>query len=177
MALVVALAALALALPSPNTAAGADLDCADFSTQAEAQENLLPGDPYGLDGDGDGVACEDNPCPCSYSSPEGAGGQAEPPPPPPPPPYRLDKDAARRAARVLSRRFVRRNPDVTRAAVGVCRRLGERRIDCFAISRGSTSATQTTCRLRIAVRAKNRHPSPRLASSRCETESTLFLFW
>jgi len=53
-----------------------DYDCADFSTQAEAQEYLTPGDPHRLDGDGDGVACEVLPCPCSTSTPE------EPPPPP-----------------------------------------------------------------------------------------------
>lgn len=46
-----------------------DYDCADFSTQANAQQYLLPGDPYNLDGDGDGVACETLPCPCSSSSP------------------------------------------------------------------------------------------------------------
>jgi len=55
-----------------------DYDCADFANQAEAQEYLLPGDPYNLDGDNDGVACEDLPCPCSTGSP--------PPPPPPPAP-------------------------------------------------------------------------------------------
>lgn len=68
-------------LPSPPEAQALDYDCADFANQAEAQEYLLPGDPYRLDGDGDGVACEDLPCPCSYALPE-----APPPPPPPPPP-------------------------------------------------------------------------------------------
>jgi endonuclease YncB( thermonuclease family) len=42
-----------------------DYDCSDFANQAEAQGQLLPGDPYGLDGDGDGIACESLPCPCS----------------------------------------------------------------------------------------------------------------
>jgi len=168
---------LGLSAQLPGSASAADLDCADFSSQAEAQENLLPGDPYGLDGDSDGIACEDNPCPCSSSSsPQSSGGgYTEPAPPPPPPPYRLDKGAARHAAGVIARRFARRNPDVTSAAVGACRRLGERRVDCLAVNRGSTRLSRTTCRLRIAVRARNRHPSPRLASSRCETESTLFL--
>ncbi len=46
-------------------AEGRDYDCADFTSQAEAQRQLLPGDPYQLDGDGDGVACESLPCPCS----------------------------------------------------------------------------------------------------------------
>lgn len=56
-----------------------DYDCADFSNQAEAQEHLLPGDPYRLDGDNDGIACESLPCPCSYGSPS-----PESPPQPPP---------------------------------------------------------------------------------------------
>src|SRR5215218_11329045 len=37
----------------------ADLyDCPDFSSQPEAQAQLLPGDPYGLDADNDGQACD-----------------------------------------------------------------------------------------------------------------------
>lgn len=38
-----------------------DVDCSDFSTQAEAQDYMDshgPGDPNGLDRDGDGEACE-----------------------------------------------------------------------------------------------------------------------
>jgi hypothetical protein len=62
------------------TAHAIDYDCADFANQAEAQEYLLPGDPYRLDGDNDGVACESLPCPCSYETPP----PPEPPPPPPP---------------------------------------------------------------------------------------------
>lgn len=58
-----------------------DYDCADFANQAEAQEYLLPGDPYRLDGDNDGIACESLPCPCSY----GTTPQPEPAPPPPSP--------------------------------------------------------------------------------------------
>lgn len=53
--------ALALIAMLPAGAAAADLDCSDFATQEEAQENLLPGDPHGLDADGDGIACEDLP--------------------------------------------------------------------------------------------------------------------
>src|SRR5215218_4495275 len=34
-------------------------DCEDFATSAEAQAQLLPGDPYGLDADNDGTACDD----------------------------------------------------------------------------------------------------------------------
>lgn len=37
-----------------------DMDCSDFSTQAEAQEyyEVQVGDPDGLDADSDGLACE-----------------------------------------------------------------------------------------------------------------------
>jgi hypothetical protein len=76
LALLIALGAGIVALqPSPPTAQALDYDCADFANQAEAQEYLLPGDPYNLDGDDDGVACEDLPCPCATGAP--------PPPPPP----------------------------------------------------------------------------------------------
>jgi hypothetical protein len=71
---------LATGLPAPPAAKALDYDCADFATQAEAQEYFLPGDPYNLDGDGDGVACETLPCPCSSATP------TPPPPPPTPPP-------------------------------------------------------------------------------------------
>jgi hypothetical protein len=79
IALPCALALLANGLPAPPAARALDYDCADFATQAEAQEYLLPGDPYNLDGDGDGVACETLPCPCSSASPK------TPPPPTPSP--------------------------------------------------------------------------------------------
>lgn len=44
----------------PAAPANGDYDCADFATQAQAQQvlNAHPGDPYGLDRDRDGVACE-----------------------------------------------------------------------------------------------------------------------
>ena len=64
------LAALAAFAKAPTPAAARDYDCADFANQAEAEEYLLPGDPYRLDADHDGVACEDLPCPCS-SAPAG----------------------------------------------------------------------------------------------------------
>lgn len=46
---------------STSSQAKNDYDCGDFSTQAEAQKYLLPGDPYGLDREGDGTACESLP--------------------------------------------------------------------------------------------------------------------
>lgn len=54
----------------PAPASARDYNCSDFRTQAEAQAYLLPGDPYGLDGDDDGVACESLPCPCSSVQPQ-----------------------------------------------------------------------------------------------------------
>ena len=56
-ALAASLVLLALASVTPGAIA-ADLDCADFDTQEEAQRYLTPGDPHGLDGDGDGRACD-----------------------------------------------------------------------------------------------------------------------
>jgi len=56
------------ATPTPNPSAcgpcaATDCDCADFSTQAEAEACLeaYPSDPFNLDGDNDGVACESLP--------------------------------------------------------------------------------------------------------------------
>jgi hypothetical protein len=167
------LAAIAFLAPA-SAMAETDYDCADFANQAEAQEYLLPGDPYRLDGDSDGIACEDLPCPCSTESGGGggSGGDGEAAPPPPPPPYHLPKAAARHAARAVLRKFVRGNATVTRGSMGACRRLGERRVDCDATARGHTATTKTTCRLRIAVRGVNRHPKARLASTRCQTRDT-----
>jgi Excalibur calcium-binding domain len=167
-------AAAAVVSVAPATAAaGTDYDCADFSTQAEAQEYLLPGDPYRLDGDNDGIACEDLPCPCSYEEGGDGGGGGESPPEPPP--YHLTKAAARNAARAILRKFVNRSSRVSNASLGACNRLAERRIDCRATARGHMGARKTTCRLRVAVGAVNRHPKARLASSNCQTHSTLKL--
>lgn len=33
-------------------------DCSDFGSQDEAQEQLVDGDPYGLDEDDNGLACD-----------------------------------------------------------------------------------------------------------------------
>ena len=164
-------AAIIAVLAPASALAGTDYDCADFANQAEAQEYLLPGDPYRLDGDNDGVACEDLPCPCSTESGSGGGGSEESTPPPPPP-YRLPKAAARRAAREVLRTFVARNPRVSAGSLGRCSRLAERRVDCRGSARGHTATTKTTCRLRIAVRAFSRHPKAKLASANCRTRYT-----
>ncbi len=173
---VIALVALGLDAQLPSSASAADLDCADFSSQAEAQENLLPGDPYGLDGDSDGIACEDNPCPCGSATGGDEGSQPSvPAPPPPPPPYHLSKSAARAESKRIVRRFVRGNARVDSLSFGGCRRLATRRIDCSFTVRGSTPLQRTTCNLRVTVRAKDRHPAGRLASPECRTESLLLL--
>jgi Excalibur calcium-binding domain len=59
--------------------ARADVDCSDFSTQAQAQSFFLnhggpSSDPDGLDADHDGKACESLPCPCAGSGGGGGGG-------------------------------------------------------------------------------------------------------
>lgn len=55
-----ALSLLVMLVFSPTAVAQDDLDCADFGSQAEAQQNLRanPSDPNNLDAEGDGVACE-----------------------------------------------------------------------------------------------------------------------
>jgi len=63
----------------------ADLDCADFSSQRDAQDYFLSiggptSDPDRLDGDSDGQACDSLPCPC------GASGNSAPAPPTTPEP-------------------------------------------------------------------------------------------
>lgn len=174
--LVVAVAVIGgIAIGGPERAAARDYNCSDFSTQAEAEEYLLPGDPYNLDGDNDGIACEELPCPCSSSPGGGGGGGGGGPQPPPPPPYHLRKADARRAAEKVTRQFDRGHAQVSSAAVGTCRRRGERRVNCLASAQGHTSTTKTVCQMRIAVRAVNRHPSARLVSSHCRTRSTVRL--
>ncbi len=73
--LLVALVAGVLATFAGAGPAGAavDYDCADFSTQAQAQKVYVDAggpsrDPYRLDADDDGRACDSLPCPCGYTS-------------------------------------------------------------------------------------------------------------
>ncbi len=153
----------------PQSAIAGDLDCSDFATQEEAQENLAPGDPDGLDADGDGIACETLPSGGGGGG-EGGGGNPEPAPPKPPP-YKLSKPAARAEAKQLARKFVRRDSRVSSLAFGGCRRLAMRRVDCRLTARGTNANSRTTCRLYVEVRARNRRPAARL-SPRCETEPT-----
>src|ERR1700761_5136966 len=99
---------------APNAAAKhRDYDCADFANQAEAEEYLLPGDPYNLDSDSDGIACEDLPCPCYYTSGGGVGGgggnTTAPEPALPPKQPKLNMAAARNAAMTKAHRFDHRS--------------------------------------------------------------------
>jgi hypothetical protein len=173
--LALTLLATAVLAQAPNQAQARDYDCADFANQAEAQEYAGNGDPYGLDGDDDGIACEDLPCPCSYEESSGGGGGGSNPAPPPPPPYRLTKSAARHAAHSVVARFVRQSPRVNAGSVGSCRRLAERRVDCDGTARGRTGTTKTTCHVRVAVRAVDRHPKARLSAVHCRTADTVKL--
>src|SRR4029453_16628734 len=54
-------------------------DCSDFTYQEDAQAQLLPGDPHGLDADKDGIACEELP-------PRPGSGAGSPPETTTPPP-------------------------------------------------------------------------------------------
>ena len=54
----VAAAAATLPLAGVASAQPGDRDCEDFSSQEEAQDALLPGDPERLDANGNGQACE-----------------------------------------------------------------------------------------------------------------------
>ncbi|HEV7870078.1 MAG: uncharacterized protein JWR62_2667 [Modestobacter sp.] len=58
----VAVVFAAVTVPMTGTALAADVDCADFPTQAQAQAVLVadPSDPNGLDGNNNGTACEDH---------------------------------------------------------------------------------------------------------------------
>jgi len=155
------LGAIALFACAPAGAQAADLDCADFANQAEAQESLYPGDPHRLDGDSDGIACEDLPCPCSTSAGSGPGPSTPTVVKPPPPP--VSKSAARRAAKRKARRFVRNHRDIDRVAFKGCGRRSRHKVTCRFVLRGG----RTSCRLRVAVRGEGRSLSARIAKVRC----------
>ncbi len=166
-AAIAALAGVLLIAPLSAQAAPVDFDCTDFSNQATAQEYLHPGDPHALDLDGNGIACEGLPCPCIRKGADSrqTSGNA----------LRLAKADARRAAGKIAREFARSEDGVTRAVVAECQRRAPHRIDCLAVSRGKSTTTRTTCRLRIAVRATSRNPHAGLLSSKCQTKSSLKL--
>jgi hypothetical protein len=155
LVVIAALVALAAFAKSPTPAAARDYDCADFANQAEAEEHLLPGDPYRLDADNDGVACEDLPCPCSYSTNGESGtgtGIAKPPP------YELKTSTARRLAKQRVRSIVNASPRLETISFQGCNRLSDQRIDCRLTARGLTETQRTGCHFKVAVGVRDRHP-------------------
>jgi hypothetical protein len=177
--LLAACVAAAVALPSGAAAhQRRDYDCSDFATQAEAEEYLLPGDPYNLDADGDGIACEDLPCPCS-STPGGGGGggggggesTAEPSKPKPPPkPPKLRKGAAKRAALAKARRYVAGSGQVNRLVFDGCGRRSRGRVDCRYLAEGETAGGTTKCILLVVVRGQGSAGAARLRA-KCGRET------
>jgi hypothetical protein len=160
-----AMPALLAALPSD--AAAVDYDCSDFATQEEAQEYLLPGDPYGLDADNDGVACEDLPS-------GGGGGGGESPSKPPPPPE-LSKSVARAAAQHAARTFVRQSTRLDSVAFKGCHRKALQNVNCDFLGRGQTSEQRTTCRFKVSVEGLDQNPSAHVGHVICRTEQLAIL--
>ena len=161
------LGALCLAVLAAPKAAALDYNCPDFANQAEAEEYLLPGDPYHLDADNDGIACEDLPCPCS-STPGGGGGEpgggesttAEPPKPP-----RLNKAVARRAAMHKAHRYARHNPRISRLSFKGCRRRTRHKVRCGFVGRGRTSTAKVGCHITVVVTGEGSHAHARLRAA------------
>lgn len=132
----------AVATASP-VASTSDYDCSDFATQGEAQQYLLPGDPYGLDADNDGIACE------SLPSGGGGGGRSEQQHSKP---SKLEGSAARDAAQQKVRRLKRRSHTIDVLTATGCRRASRQRFNCFYSAHGETETRATACHLRVAVR-------------------------
>jgi hypothetical protein len=143
----------------PASASAVDYDCEDFATQEEAQEYLLPGDPYNLDGDNDGVACEDLPQ-------GGGGGKATPTPPPPP---KLSKAVARSAARGAAATFVRHSQRLDSAYFKGCHRKARQHVNCNFRARGLTSARRVSCTFRVSVEGSDESHSARVGKVRCRS--------
>jgi endonuclease YncB( thermonuclease family) len=99
LAIVAVGAALAAPSSDPAFAQATDKDCADFSTQAAAQDHFIARggpaqDPDRLDADSDGIVCETLPCPCNHNSTPSTGG--------PPADESAREAPTRRAARITS---------------------------------------------------------------------------
>ena len=177
LALGVAIMLCLIAVAAPTASAHRrDYDCSDFATQAEAEEYLLPGDPYDLDADGDGIACEDLPCPCSYS-PGGGGGEGgsvtttKPAPPKPP---KLNKAVARSAARAKAIRFKSRSRLISLIRFQGCGRLSRQKVRCRFTGLGRTKTTSSTCRIVVVVTGEGSDASAKLRAS-CRSERLLYL--
>jgi hypothetical protein len=162
--LLTALSALFILAIVPSSASAVDYDCADFATQEEAQEYLLPGDPYGLDADNDGIACEDLPS---------GGGESETSKPPPPP--ELDKDVAKTAAKRVANTFVGQNDRLDSAAFKGCHRKALQHINCNFLGRGQTSEQRTTCRFKVSVEGLDQNPATHIGHVVCRTEERAIL--
>lgn len=161
LALLLFAAPVLLAL-TPSHAAALDYDCADFASQEEAQEYLLPGDPYNLDGDNDGIACEDLP----HGGGETGGESTQEPPPPP----ELDKGIARSAAKRAARSFVNRSSKLDSMAFRSCHRQSLQHVNCDFLGRGQTSDARTTCRFRVSVEGLNQSHSTHIGQVSCHSE-------
>jgi hypothetical protein len=153
-------ALLSLGALLPAGASAIDYDCEDFATQEEAQEYLLPGDPYGLDGDNDGIACEDLP-----HGGGGGGGSTKPPPPP-----KLDKSVARASAKDAAARFVHRSPRLDRSSFKGCHRKSRQHVNCNFLGRGETSARRFVCRFRVSVEGTNESHSTQVGRVGCHSK-------
>lgn len=154
---------------SPSNAFALDYDCEDFASQEEAQEYLLPGDPYGLDGDNDGAACEDLP------SEGGGGGPSEPAPPPPPPPQ-LDKAVARAAAKDAATAFIRQSARLDSSAFKGCSRKARQHVNCRFLGRGQTSDGRIACRFKVSVEGTNESHSALVGRVVCKTEQAVLRY-
>lgn len=155
-----------------SQASARDLDCADFANQAEAEENLYPGDPNRLDADSDGIACEDLPCPCSYSPGSGGssgGGGSSESMPPPKPEYHLSRHQAERISKGLVAGVVHRSALLDSYTLTSCIRLGEPSIDCHLLAQGESSRQRAACQFKVEVRAKDRHPDGQITTHKCRT--------
>lgn len=166
VAAMVALAATAVLLFPKG--AQADLNCADFSTQAEAQEAFVAAggpavDPNGLDGDNNGVACESLPCPCSTSTGEEGPSATTPPNP------QLKKSAAQRKAMAKARQYKRRHRAIQTVQSRGCSRKSKYRIDCLFKASGQLRGAKTVCRLRVIVRGEGSTISSAKVRDRCRT--------
>jgi hypothetical protein len=150
-----------------------DYDCEDFANQAEAEEYLLPGDPYNLDADNDGIACEDLPCPCD-STPGGESAIVDPGPAPPPKPPRLNKAVARATAMAKARRFNHRNRLISRTSFQGCERRTPYKLLCGFYGRGRSATVKGTCNIIVIVEGEGSRASARLRAS-CKSERNRFL--
>jgi hypothetical protein len=172
--------AIALGLVARTPTASAhrrDYDCADFANQAEAEEYLLPGDPYDLDADNDGVACEDLPCPCSYSpggAPEEVTTVTTERPPPPPKPPKLNKAAGRGAAFAKARHFNLRNRLISLIRFHGCGRRSRQKLRCDFTGLGRTQTSASTCSIAVIVTGEGSRANAKLRAT-CRSERLLYL--